>query len=344
MTSSTPRRLLVLALVAVVAATGLVGVRMLRASGLEIHAEFASSVGLYPGSDVEILGVPVGRVTRVEPGPEHVLVTMRLDRGRRVGADTKAVVVAPTLVSDRYVQLTEPYDGGRALADGATITQTAVPVEIDQLYQSMVDLSTELGPRGANKDGALTRFLQAVAANLKGQGGDINTMLREFGKASATLSGVDDPFFATIDHLEALNATLLDHDSGVADANRQFATVAASLAADRDDLSRAVDNLGRALAGLHDFVRDSRAQLRRSVQRLQGPTQLLVKHRRSLEEAVADIPLALQNFLRAYDPGSNTVQGRGDLNELTAWSRDGLSGRTSEHAPPVLVPGTGGAR
>jgi phospholipid/cholesterol/gamma-HCH transport system substrate-binding protein len=335
---------MVLALAAVVAATGLVGARMLRAPGLEIRAEFASSVGLYPGSDVQILGVPVGRVTRVQPGPDHVLVTMRLDRGRRVGADTRAVVVAPTLVSDRYVQLTEPYDGGRALADGATITRTAVPVEIDQLYQSMVDISTQLGPRGANKNGALTRFLQAVAANLEGRGSAINTMLREFGKASATLSGVDDPFFATIEHLDALNSTLLEHDSGVADANRQFAAVTDYLAADRDDLSRAVDNLGRALGDLHGFIRDNRAALRSSVRRLQGPTRLLVEHRRSLEEAVADIPLALQNFLRAYDPGSNTVQGRGNLNELTVWSRDGLSGRTSKQAPPVLVPGTGGAR
>lgn len=343
MKSSSLRRLLVLALVVAVVAAGLVGARMLRSRGTELRAEFASSVGLYPGSDVQILGVPVGKVTKVEPGPDHVLVTMRLDHGRKVAADTKAVVVAPTLVSDRFVQLTEPYDGGRALADGATIKQTAVPVEIDQLYRSMVDISTELGPQGANKDGALTRFLEAVAANLKGQGADINTMLTEFGKASATMSGVGDKFFATIAHLDRLNSTLLSHDRGVADANRQFASVADYLAADRDDLALAVDNLGQALGRLDGFIKDNRTQLRRSVQKLEGPTQVLVKQRRSLEEAVADIPLALQNFLKAYDPTSNTVEGRGGLQELTVWSRDGLTART-KNAPPVLLEPQGGER
>ena len=68
---------------------------------------------------------------------DKVRVSMHLDRGQSAAADTAAVIVAPTLVSDRYVQLTKPYTSGKRLASGATITQTAVPVEIDKLYQSL---------------------------------------------------------------------------------------------------------------------------------------------------------------------------------------------------------------
>ena len=81
------------------------------------------------------------------------------DRGQRAAADTEAVIVAPTLVSDRFVQLTEPYVDGPELRDGTVIEETAVPVEIDDLYASLTEAGETLGPDGANQNGALSRFL-----------------------------------------------------------------------------------------------------------------------------------------------------------------------------------------
>lgn len=324
-----------------VVACAVVGVRMLRTT-TEVTAEFDSAVGLYPGSDVQVLGVPVGRVVAVDPVGGKVRVRMEIDEGQKVAADTGAVIVAPTLVSDRYVQLTEPWVGGDALEDGDRITTTAVPVEIDDMYKSLVDVGEQLGPDGANRNGALSDFLEVLAKNLDGQGAGLNRMITEFSEASATVSGFDDDFFATISNLDTLNSTLLAHDSGVAGANEQLAVVARYLAEDRTDLSSAITELGEAMALLEGFVKDNRAAIRKSVDGLRGPTQVLVNQRASLEEAVRTIPLALQNFINAYDPGTNTLSGRGNLNELTLWSRDGKSARTSDDAPPLLLPGVDG--
>lgn len=324
-----------------VVACAVVGVRMLRTT-TEVTAEFDSAVGLYPGSDVQVLGVPVGRVVAVDPVGGKVRVRMEIDEGQKVAADTGAVIVAPTLVSDRYVQLTEPWVGGDALEDGDRITTTAVPVEIDDMYKSLVDVGEQLGPDGANRNGALSDFLEVLAKNLDGQGAGLNRMITEFSEASATVSGFDDDFFATISNLDTLNSTLLAHDSGVAGANEQLAVVARYLAEDRTDLSSAITELGEAMGLLEGFVKDNRAAVRKSVDGLRGPTQVLVNQRASLEEAVRTIPLALQNFINAYDPGTNTLSGRGNLNELTLWSRDGKSARTSDDAPPLLLPGVDG--
>lgn len=332
----------VVGLVLVVTA-GVVGVRMLRQT-TSFSADFDSAVGLYPGSDVQVLGVPVGRVTGVDPVGEKVRVTMELDDGQRVAADTGAVIVAPTLVSDRYVQLTEPWVRGPELEDGDRIATTAVPVEIDEMYKSLVDVGEQLGPNGANRDGALSDFLEVIAANLDGQGADINRMLTEFSEASATVSGFDDDFFATIRNLDTLNSTLLAHDTGVSGANKQLALVARYLAEDREDLSSAITELGSALGLLEGFIKDNRAALKSSVDRLKGPTQVLVNQRASLDEAVRTIPLALQNFINAYDPATNTVSGRGNLNELSLGSADGKSARTSDDAPPLLLPDLDGRR
>lgn len=326
---------------ALVVAGAVAGVRMLRTT-TEVTAEFDAAVGLYPGSDVQVLGVPVGRVVAVDPVGDRVRVRMEIDEGRKVAAETGAVIVAPTLVSDRYVQLTEPWVGGESLEDGDTITKTAVPVEIDDMYESLADIGRQLGPDGANREGALSDFLQVLAKNLDGQGAGLNRMLTEFSKASATVSGFDDDFFATVSSLDTLNSTLLAHDAGVSGANEQLAVVARYLAEDRTNLSSAITELGEAMALLEGFVKDNRAAIQESVEGLQGPTRVLVNQRKSLEEAVRTIPLALQNFINGYDPGSNTLSGRGNLNELTLWSKDGKSARTSGDAPPLLLPGVDG--
>lgn len=336
--------ILAVVLVAVLLAAGLSGARMMRGGGTQFSALFNTTVGLYKGSDVQVLGVSVGSVTGVKPEGDKVRVTMSLDHGQSVAADTGAVIVAPTLVSDRYVQLTTPYTGGAKLRDGATISHTATPVEIDQLYGSLDSIAKDLGPEGANKNGALSRLLKVAAANLQGNGKDINTMIDEFGKATGTLADSGDDFFATIGNLEAINKTLADHDTSVAGINRQFAQVSSYLAEDRDDMAAAVANLGDALADLDDFIKDNREQLKTSVTKLGGPTSVLKKEQKSLAQAVRTLPLALQDFLGAYDVNSNTVEGRGDLNELTLWAKDGLSARTSSDAPPTLIPSDGSGR
>jgi phospholipid/cholesterol/gamma-HCH transport system substrate-binding protein len=339
------RRVLVpiLALV-VLAAAAYAGVRLTQGGGTTFSALFNSSVGLYKGSDVEVLGVPVGTVTSVKPEGDQVRVTMRLRRGQAVAADTGAVIVAPTLVSDRYVQLTKPYTSGAKLAGGATITQTAVPVEVDQLYQSLDSIAKDLGPKGANKNGALSRLLKVAAANLQGNGTDINTMIGQFGKATSTLADSGDDLFATIDNLASINKVLVQHNSSVAGLNRTFAQVTQYLADDRDDFAAAVANLGDAMGDLDGFIKDNRQKLRTSVQKLVGPTQVLVQQKKSLREAVRTLPLALQDFLNAYDVKSNTLEGRGDLNELSVWAKDGLSASTSSTAPPLLLPSLGGGQ
>jgi len=345
-------RTMIIALAVALLLAGFVTLRIVQRSGTTFSALFDSTVGLYPGSDVQVLGVPVGTVTKVEPTDTKVRVTMRLDRGQAVAADTNAVIVAPTLVSDRFVQLTTPYTDGKAkLPDGATLSndRTAVPVEIDDLYASLTDVAEKLGPNGANQNGALSDFLDVAAKNLDGQGANINRVISEFGKASGTLADVDDDLFATIANFKEFNDMLVANDRGVADVNRQFAAVTRYLADDSDDLSAAVDNLGDALAIVDDFIRDNRGQLKTSVEKLRGPTQVLVQQKKSLEESVRLVPLVLQNFLRAYNPTTQTLDGRGNLNELTLWPAG--SGVTSSSSaakkkdaekpslPPLLLPG-----
>src|SRR5689334_20338413 len=68
-------------------------------SGDKITAYFPSAVGLYPGDDVRIVGVPVGTIDSIEPRASDVKVTMTLDDGVKVANDAKALIISPNLVS-----------------------------------------------------------------------------------------------------------------------------------------------------------------------------------------------------------------------------------------------------
>ncbi len=78
-----------------------------------VTAHFPRAVSVYKGTDVRVLGVNVGRVTAVTPEGNSVRVEMEYDAKYQLPSDAKAVIVTPTLVADRFVQLTPAYDGKR---------------------------------------------------------------------------------------------------------------------------------------------------------------------------------------------------------------------------------------
>lgn len=285
----------------------------------QVTAYFDDAVGLYSGSEVRVLGVSVGAVDTVRPGPEHVTVTITIDRGVAVPAGANAVVVEPSVVAGRYIQLTPAYTTGPELADGAVIPRerTATPVEIDRLYDSLHDLATALGPNGANADGALSDLLDTGSANLEGNGQELGRMLEELGKATRTLSNSQDDLFATIDNLQSFTTMLANNDSQVRQAERQLADVSDFLAEDRHDLAAALDQLATALDQVEEFIESNRGQIETNVDKLADLTQLLVNQRRSLAEALDVAPLAATNLVNTYDPVNQTLDGRTNLNELS---------------------------
>lgn len=308
---------------AVIVAAALVagGLLVYRAShkNTQVTAYFSEAIGVYPGSTVRVLGVPVGTVNSVQPRGTEVKVTMTVNSGIPVPADARAVVVAASVVSDRYVQLTPAYTGGPQLTDNAVIPQsrTAVPVEVDQIYTSINRLTQALGPNGLNKNGALSELTKTGAANLNGNGANLHEMVTQFGALSKTLGDNSGNLFATITYLQRFTSMLKANDGQVRLAEQQLADVSGFLASDRQDLGGALHNLSIALGQVQSFIANNRGLIKTNVTKLAAITKLLAEEKASLSEAVNTIPLAADNVVNAYDATNHTLDGRGDLNELS---------------------------
>jgi phospholipid/cholesterol/gamma-HCH transport system substrate-binding protein len=182
-----------------------------------LTVDFPRTVSLYEGSDVRILGVPVGTVESVTPRGESVRVELSYEAKYDVPADAKAVIISPAIVGDRYVQLAPAYDGGPVMENDAHLdmARSEVPLELDEIYQSIDDLSVALGPEGANQNGALSRLLDASAANLDGNGEKLNQTLRDLSLLSGTLSNNKDELFAAVSQVEEFVHALKVNDDAV---------------------------------------------------------------------------------------------------------------------------------
>jgi phospholipid/cholesterol/gamma-HCH transport system substrate-binding protein len=300
-----------------------------RGDQTHFSAMFTESVGVYPGSDVRVLGVAVGTVDDVTPKGTDVEISMHLDPGVSVAADTKAVIISPSLVSDRYVQLTGVYTSGPKLADGAVIplARTATSVEIDDLTNNLIRLTKALGPNGANRTGAFADLINVGAANLRGNGAALQHTIHQLAGAAGTLTNNQRNLFKTIDYLATFTRTLARDDKSVRGLNTSLAAVSDVLARDRQSFARALHDLGQALATVRRFIEQHRNALTTDVRKLSVITQVLQTERNSLAAAVHAAPLAVDNLINAYDPTHNTLTGRGDLNELELWKHVNGGGR-----------------
>lgn len=277
--------------------------------------DFPRTTAVYVGSDVRVLGVTVGRVDSLEPVGDTVRATISYDADVDLPVDVQAVIVSPAIVGDRYVQMAPAYGGGETLADGATldVDSTEVPVELDDVYSSLSDLSNNLGPEGLNDDGALAEFVEAQAELLDGRGEQINQTIGDLGDLSQVLSNNADPLFSSLEEVNEFVALLDRNDERVRAFNSSTAELATVLAEERQNLAETLAILGDTLVDVEEFVSANRDALSGNVENLTTVTGLLTKHHESVTELTVAAPVAYANLAMTYNPYTGTLDARADI-------------------------------
>ena len=283
-----------------------------------LTASFPRTVSIYEGSDVRVLGVPVGKVETVQPAGDVVKVKMYYDDTVEVPADAQAVIIAPSVVGDRFVQLTPAYSGGAKLADGAVLDtdRTSTPLELDEVYQSLDDLTVALGPNGANSKGALSDLLDTTAKNFDGQGENFHQTIENLGKFTGTLENNKEELFGSAAEIERFVSALSKNDKVVRDFNASMASVSEMLSGERRELAKSLENLGIALGEVKTFVRDNKTLLSKNIKGLNRVSKTLVKRRSELDEILHVAPLALNNLALTYNPQSGTLDTAANMGNL----------------------------
>jgi phospholipid/cholesterol/gamma-HCH transport system substrate-binding protein len=303
-----PRVTIALAIVLAVTLIGGVGVatRLLWRSPLSTRliAYFDTSTGIYPGDDVLILGVRVGKIETIEPQPQRARITFSVDRKYHIPTDVRAVIISPQLVTSRAIQLTPAYTGGPQLSDNAVIPRdrTAVPVEYDDLRAQLQKLSDSLQPTEPGKPSPLGAFINTAADNLRGQGDQIRTAIIQLSQAISALGDHSDDVFGTVKDLSVLVSALQSSTTLMRTLNTNFAAVTGLLANDPDEVGRAIADVDAVAGQVSDFVAENKEPLGVATDKLSSISTALVASLGDIKQTLHLAPNVLANFNNTYHP------------------------------------------
>ncbi|MFF5989352.1 MCE family protein [Prauserella flavalba] len=307
---------------------------------LRISADFPSASGIFAGSRVAVLGVPVGTVEAVEPRGATVRVTMSLPSDTRIPRGAHAYIMSPAVISDRFVELSPAHTGGPTLPDGAVIPvrRTHAPVQWDQLTASLHELLTALGPTGANAEGGVGALLSSAADALGGNGQALRDAVTDITQATDLLAGGTGDIGAVLDNVDRLVRLLTDHRSTVDTLTTTVSQAAGDFAEQQDAVTQSIDQLSRALGTFGRLLDEHGDQLTGDLSQLTDLSTNLVAHQQELAETIDTLPLALDNFSRAV---TDDQRLRIRLDISTNLSQFPATARLCERIPIPLCSGAG---
>jgi phospholipid/cholesterol/gamma-HCH transport system substrate-binding protein len=272
---------------------------------------FATSDGIYVGDNVQILGVPVGSVDKIEPGPDATKITFSVDKKYKVPADAKAAILSPSLVSARSMALVPGYTGGPTLDNDAVIPieRTAVPVEWDDFRVQIEKLTDSLKPQPGETDSSPGELIDTAAANLRGEGLTVNSTLSKMSEALSILGDKSTDIFSTVRNLQVFVSALSSSSDLLAQLNNQLADVSTLLSNEPNEVARATADLDGAIHDVGTFVAENRDRISTTTSQLASVTTALQESKGDLEQTLHIAPTSFQNFVNIFQPAQSALTG-----------------------------------
>jgi phospholipid/cholesterol/gamma-HCH transport system substrate-binding protein len=276
-----------------------------------VVAYFDNSYGIYVGDDVVILGVPVGKIDKIDAEPDRVKISFWYDSKYKVPAEAKAMTLSPRLVTIRAIQLTPVYTVGPVMQNNAVIPRerTAVPVEWDDLREQLQKLTETLQPTQPGGVSTLGAFVNTAADNLRGQGASIRDTILKLSQAISALGDHSGDLFGTVKNLSVLVSALHDSSDLLQQLNGNLADVTGQLANDPDEVGNAVKDLNGLVGDLTSFVADNRESLGTTSDKLASVSKAVVESLDDLKQTLHIAPTAFQNFINIYEPAQGALSG-----------------------------------
>ena len=307
----------IVALIAVIALV-IVAVWFFTARTKTVIAYFESTRGIYEDDTVRVLGVRVGTISEITTEDGKSKVTMDVNRDVHIPADANALLVAQSLVAERFVQLTPAYTGGDELESGGEIPieRTAVPVEWDGVKEQLMKLSTALSPEGDEETGPLGEFVDSADSMFDGNGAEIRDALNEVSQPMSIRSDGRENLFTTLKNLQLFVTALSQSEEQIVSFGGKLASVSQVLGDQTGDIDAALRDLDLAVMDINRFLENNGDRVTTAVDKLGRATEVVRDRRAELEGVLHVGPTAMANFYNIYRPYQGVLNGVLSMNQM----------------------------
>ena len=197
------------------------------------------------------------------------------------------------------------------LPDGATIAlaHTAVPVEWDEVKQSLTDLAKQLSPAAGQLQGPLGKAINQAADTFNGTGDSFRTSLRELSRVAGRLGDSRTDIFGTVKNLQVLVNALSASNEQIVQFAGNVASVSQVLADSSTGLDKTLGTLNQALTDIKGFLQENNSTLIETVSQLNDFARTLSDQSDNLEQVLHVAGPGIANFYNIYDPAQGTLNG-----------------------------------
>jgi phospholipid/cholesterol/gamma-HCH transport system substrate-binding protein len=264
--------------------------RSIFTSSYTVAARFSNAAGIGPGAKVTLAGVDVGTVSGVHLDGNAVLVDLAVNQGVVLPRRTAASIEVETVLGVLDVAL-QPLGGWSSpLRDGALITDTSVPVELQQVENTAGNLLQQADVAAFNK---LLTAIDDIARGKQAQVAQIVQGLDRFtGVVDARSTQVSD----LIDAANRLASTVAARDSQLSSVVSSVDQVVQGLAARSSDLASLIQQTDRMASQTAALVGGDQPQVQQLLDHLHAVLGVVAQHQLDLAEGVAYLDSGLQGF------------------------------------------------
>jgi phospholipid/cholesterol/gamma-HCH transport system substrate-binding protein len=257
--------------------TGLLG-------GTSYSAIFNDAGGLTAGDEVQVSGMPIGRVDGTNLVDDGVEVTFTVtDDSGELGDTTRAVVKVSTILGKKYLGLEPSGSGELSSEQPIPLGRTESPYDLPEVLSTLTDRTSQIDVD------QVSRALDTVSESLTGTAPELRDALAGLTRLSESVNSRDDALSKLLGSAENVSGVLAQRSDQlrllVADGN----LLLGELQRRRDTISELLERVSALSEQLTHLVEENRGQFGPTLERLNAVLETLKANRDNIQRTVTGL-------------------------------------------------------
>lgn len=231
--------------------------------GTTYHAEFTDAAGLRVGSEVQVAGIRVGRVSDIRIGQERIIADFDVE-GRELGTLTRASVEVKSLLGDKFLNLTP-------VGSGSLDKDATIPLSRTDTSYDIVGTLNQLTTQTEQTDKAnLKVALDTLAETMDSAAPEIKSSFTGLSRLSQTIATRDEEIDELLENSRNVTALLDERKGDLVTLMDKADQVFGELEKRKKAIHTLLVSANQLAVQLEGLVEDNRAQLRPTLEALRS--------------------------------------------------------------------------
>lgn len=250
--------------------------------GTVFHAEFTDASGLRTGSEVQVAGIRVGRVSDIRIGTEKVIADFDV-KGTTLGRSTRASVEVKSLLGEKYLNITPA--GRGTLPGGSTIPLSRTDVTFD-IVGTLGTLTTQTEETDKEQ---LTKALNSLAETMDAAAPEVRSSFSGLSRLSETIATRDQQIESLLNRSRNVTALLNQRKGDLVVLMKKADLIFQELEQRKQTIHTLLVNANDLAVELQGLVKDNREQLRPTLDKLENVLTFLRGREDQIEELIRNL-------------------------------------------------------